>query len=199
VVAALLLLLYLIWGAIDWITSGGESGKVQKARDKMTQAVIGLIVLAASLAIYFVVQSYLGLSVINLGGSGSRPDVSNSVRPTVTSPGRFPANPNSGSSGTGTAPARVNAGECVPLASINNFTCSTGQTYTDPSCRINAFSGQAPANGVSDIRCKALAQANGTCFDPNTSVCFGTVTFDSAVPCQVCNATNAPTDSPIME
>ncbi len=65
IVGALLLLVYLLWGAIEWITSGGDSGKVQKARDKMTQAAIGLIVLAASLAIFMAIQQFLGLAVIN--------------------------------------------------------------------------------------------------------------------------------------
>ncbi len=48
---ALMLLLYLIWGAVDWITSGGDSGKVASARNKMVQAVIGMIILAFSFMI----------------------------------------------------------------------------------------------------------------------------------------------------
>lgn len=64
ILAALMLLVYLIWGAISWITSGGDSGQVQKARDRMTQAVIGMIVLAATLAIFNLVQRFLGISVL---------------------------------------------------------------------------------------------------------------------------------------
>lgn len=70
VIAVLLVLLYLLWGAIEWITSGGDKGKTEKARDKMTQAVIGLIVLAASLTIIALAQSFLGISVLNFGGGG---------------------------------------------------------------------------------------------------------------------------------
>jgi hypothetical protein len=51
VVGALSVLLYMVWGAVEWITAGGDSGKIQKARDKMTQAVIGMIVLASTFVI----------------------------------------------------------------------------------------------------------------------------------------------------
>lgn len=67
-VAALLVLIYLLWGAISWITSNGDSAKVQKARDQITQAIIGLIVLAASTAIFMLVQNALGIEVLNITG-----------------------------------------------------------------------------------------------------------------------------------
>ncbi len=67
-VSALLVLIYLAWGAISWITSGGDSSKVEKARDRMTQAVIGIIVLAASTAIFMLVQNALGIEALNITG-----------------------------------------------------------------------------------------------------------------------------------
>lgn len=45
-------LIYFVWGAFDWITSGGDKEKVAGARKKMTNAIIGLILLALS---YFIV------------------------------------------------------------------------------------------------------------------------------------------------
>jgi hypothetical protein len=56
---------FLILGAIEWITSGGDKGKVESARGKITNAVIGLIVLAAVTAILTLVQDFLGVSFIN--------------------------------------------------------------------------------------------------------------------------------------
>ncbi len=50
-IGALMVLLYFIWGAIEWISAGGDQGKVGKARDKMTQSVIGLIILVSSFTI----------------------------------------------------------------------------------------------------------------------------------------------------
>lgn len=72
VVAVLMLLIYLLWGGISWISAGGESSKVQAARDRMTQAVIGIIVLAASTAIFMLVQNFLGVEILNFtGGTAS--------------------------------------------------------------------------------------------------------------------------------
>lgn len=70
-VGALLLLLYLIWGGIEWITAAGDSSKVGKARDKITQAVIGIIVLASTVAIFIFVQNMLGFCALKFGGSCS--------------------------------------------------------------------------------------------------------------------------------
>lgn len=60
VIAALLVFMYLIWGGIEWITSGGDKGKTESARNKITAAVIGLIVLAASYAILLIVLRFIG-------------------------------------------------------------------------------------------------------------------------------------------
>lgn len=67
-VSALLVLIYLAWGAISWITSGGDKSKVENARNRITQAIIGLIVLAATTAIYMMIQSFLGIEVLNITG-----------------------------------------------------------------------------------------------------------------------------------
>lgn len=45
---SVLVMVYFIWGSIDWITSGGDKGKTEAARNKITQAAIGLIVLVSS-------------------------------------------------------------------------------------------------------------------------------------------------------
>jgi len=62
-VAALMVLLYLILGAISWITSGGDKAKVENARAQMTNAVIGLLVLSSVLAIFTLLQGFLGLEL----------------------------------------------------------------------------------------------------------------------------------------
>jgi len=64
VIAALLVFFYLIWGGIEWISSGGDKGKTESARNKITAAVIGLIILAASYAIFIVVINFLGFGSI---------------------------------------------------------------------------------------------------------------------------------------
>ncbi len=62
VIAALLVLGYLIWGGVEWITSGGDKGKTESARNKITAAVIGIIVLAAAYAIFLLIITFLGFN-----------------------------------------------------------------------------------------------------------------------------------------
>jgi len=66
VVGGLALLLYLLWGSIDWLVAGGDSGKVQKARDKMTNAVIGFIILLGSFAIIGFIGELIGYNLLNI-------------------------------------------------------------------------------------------------------------------------------------
>ena len=63
-IAALLVFLYLILGGIQWITSGGDKGKTEEARNKITGAVIGLIILAAAYAVLQIMLHFLGLGTI---------------------------------------------------------------------------------------------------------------------------------------
>jgi len=65
VIAALLVFMYLILGGIEWITSGGDKGKTEKAREKITAAIVGLIVLAAAYALLTLVLKFLGFNDLN--------------------------------------------------------------------------------------------------------------------------------------
>ncbi len=59
VVAGLIAMLYLLLGAFSWITSGGNKESVDKARDKIMNALIGVILIFAVLAIVGVVEQVL--------------------------------------------------------------------------------------------------------------------------------------------
>mgnify|MGYP003331944009 CR=1 FL=1 len=69
VIAALLAFLFLLWGAIEWITSGGDKSKLESARNKISQALVGLIVLAATTALFMLIQQFLGICVLSFSGS----------------------------------------------------------------------------------------------------------------------------------
>jgi len=62
VIALILVLIYLIWGGIGWITAGGDKGKTEEARNKITAAVIGIIILAAAWALVNFVAYVLGFT-----------------------------------------------------------------------------------------------------------------------------------------
>jgi len=55
---------FLIWGAIEWITSAGDKGKMESARNKISNAIVGLVILAAVTAIFLVLQQFLGIEVL---------------------------------------------------------------------------------------------------------------------------------------
>ncbi len=62
----ILLLIYLIWGAFEWLTSSGEADKVKHARYKITNAIIGLMLLVMSYAIVIFLEWLFGFSITNI-------------------------------------------------------------------------------------------------------------------------------------
>ena len=58
--AILVVLVMLIWGAFEWITSGGDKETVGKARGRIINALIGLAVLAVAFALTKVGAQFLG-------------------------------------------------------------------------------------------------------------------------------------------
>lgn len=58
IIAVVLALAFLIWGGVKWITSGGDKGKVESARNTIIAAIIGLVI--AFLA-FFILNLVLGL------------------------------------------------------------------------------------------------------------------------------------------
>ncbi len=69
VIAAVLVFAYLVLGGIEWITSGGDKGKTEAARSKITAALVGLAIVAAAYALMQVVAYVFGIDVFNLGNS----------------------------------------------------------------------------------------------------------------------------------
>ena len=63
-IAAILVFVYLVWGGVEWITSGGDKAKTQAARDRITAALVGLAVVAISYAIVVIAQAFFGVTII---------------------------------------------------------------------------------------------------------------------------------------
>lgn len=51
ILAIILSLIYLVFGGIKWITSGGDKAKIDSARSHLTAAVVGLVVAFLAFAI----------------------------------------------------------------------------------------------------------------------------------------------------
>ncbi len=64
-IAAILVFAFLIFGGIQWITAGGDKTKAEEARNKITSAVIGLVIVAASYALINLIVNFLGFGSFN--------------------------------------------------------------------------------------------------------------------------------------
>ncbi|KUK79631.1 MAG: hypothetical protein XD95_0234 [Microgenomates bacterium 39_7] len=77
IIGAVILLFNLIYAGIEWISAGGDSGKIEKARNRLTQSVVGILVLATSIALFIAVNQLLGNPInIGLRGGGGSGDSS---------------------------------------------------------------------------------------------------------------------------
>ncbi|MBQ6436674.1 hypothetical protein IJJ27_03915 [bacterium] len=160
-VAALLSFFYLVWGAVDWITSGGDQSKVESARHKITAAVIGLIILAASWAIFQLVL-YVGFGTDDIGIES----INNGSGGTTSS------NSGSGSSGSGSSGATravntnitttkktTNTGS---LASKASTAKTTKTTTKDGTLTIESSANGAPSEALSGVGVKAGSISNNS-------------------------------------
>lgn len=68
ILAALMAFLFLIMGGIQWITSGGDKTHMEEARNKITHAIVGLIIVGAAWAVMMLVQNFLGINIIGSQG-----------------------------------------------------------------------------------------------------------------------------------
>lgn len=64
IVGGLAFILYLVWGGIEYLTSGGDKGKIADAQGKITSSLIGLGILVASYAITLFIQSALKINIL---------------------------------------------------------------------------------------------------------------------------------------
>ena len=62
-VAGLATFMYLVYGGINWITAGGDKGKLEEARNKITQAIVGLAIVASAWAVYLLVDYFFGIGI----------------------------------------------------------------------------------------------------------------------------------------
>jgi hypothetical protein len=66
VVGGLAFLLFFLWGGINWILAGGDKGKIEESRAKITQGLVGLAVLAASYVVVKFIETAIGLDLLNI-------------------------------------------------------------------------------------------------------------------------------------
>ena len=61
--AALLAFVFIVIGGIQWIMAGGDKIAAGNARDRITAAVVGLVVVVAAFAITAIITTALGINI----------------------------------------------------------------------------------------------------------------------------------------
>ena len=64
IIAGVLVFVYIVWGGIQWLTSGGDSGKAEEARNRITAALIGLAIIAIAYALVRLISYFFGVQII---------------------------------------------------------------------------------------------------------------------------------------
>lgn len=62
----LIFMIYFLMGAIRWITSGGDKGQLENARNQVLHAIVGLIVLFSLFAILKLIQTLFDVDILNI-------------------------------------------------------------------------------------------------------------------------------------
>ena len=74
-------LIFLIWGAIKWIASGGDKEKIESARKTIIFSIIGLIIVLLSVVIMQFIGGLLGVKSFDLPASESGTENSRGLDP----------------------------------------------------------------------------------------------------------------------
>ena len=64
IIAVIIVLFMLVWGAIEWIFSGGNKDNVANARNRIIHALVGFAILAVAFAIARLAGQFLGFDIL---------------------------------------------------------------------------------------------------------------------------------------
>lgn len=68
VAAGLWFFLQFLIAGFSWLSSGGDAQKISEAQSRMINAIIGLIIVVAAVAIMKVIEFFFGINFLNLPG-----------------------------------------------------------------------------------------------------------------------------------
>jgi len=66
VVAAIVFFFILVIGGIRWIASGGDKAQTETARNQITAALVGLVIVFAAWAIVQLINVFFGIDIFSL-------------------------------------------------------------------------------------------------------------------------------------
>jgi hypothetical protein len=66
IIGAIVFFFMLLIGALQWISSGGDKGKLESARGRLTSAIVGIVILLGSFAIIKLIETFFGINILTL-------------------------------------------------------------------------------------------------------------------------------------
>lgn len=66
VIGIVIFLFFMVLGAIQWIISGGDKAALEGAKGKITNAIVGIIILFSIFAILKIVEDFFGIDILSL-------------------------------------------------------------------------------------------------------------------------------------
>ena len=66
IIGVLFFFFIIIIGAIQWISSGGDKNALEEAKHKITNAIIGFVILFSIFAILKLMENFFGISILTL-------------------------------------------------------------------------------------------------------------------------------------
>ena len=66
VIGVIIFLFVMIIGAIQWIISGGDKAAIESARGKITNALVGIVILFSLFALLKLIEDFFGINILAL-------------------------------------------------------------------------------------------------------------------------------------
>lgn len=63
-VGGLMVILYIVWGGVEWLMAAGDKAKLESAQHKITNSILGLAVLVASYAIVKFIEAVFKINLL---------------------------------------------------------------------------------------------------------------------------------------
>lgn len=65
ILGSVFFIVYFLIAAMEWISSGGDSGKLSNARNKMLHGILGLIILVSAYGIIGLIGTVIGIDILS--------------------------------------------------------------------------------------------------------------------------------------
>lgn len=67
IAGAVLMVIYIVWAGIQWITSGGDKQKLTTARGRLIFAIVGFIIILTAILVINAIGFFFKVNLLRLG------------------------------------------------------------------------------------------------------------------------------------